>query len=279
MAARGGSRSFYEAHGLEVHRELRSARLLISDLAASGPIELPVHRHESALLSVLVRGSMRCSCDAQPYAPWIAVYHPPGAAHRTRFSGARAVILELGGRWLDRLAGHAPAPQVPVVLDAQTQWVAARLVSEFRNLRPASLLVIEGLTIQLLAAAARAAQAPDGEAPPWLDQLLVRLQQDFTRDLSLNELAAALNVHPVRMSRVFRRATDRTIGEYVRELRVRHLSDQLATSRETLADLALTAGFYDQSHCTREFKRATGMTPGAYRAMLRSGRTPDATSR
>jgi AraC-like DNA-binding protein len=35
-----------------------------------------------------------------------------------------------------------------------------------------------------------------------------------------------------------------------------------------LSDVALAAGFADQSHLTRIFKRVTGMTPGAFRAAL-----------
>jgi AraC family transcriptional regulator len=57
----------------------------------------------------------------------------------------------------------------------------------------------------------------------------------------------------------------------VRELRVRFLLERLAASDLPLVELALAAGFSDQSHCTREFKKATGMTPAAYRRLLRAG--------
>jgi len=36
-----------------------------------------------------------------------------------------------------------------------------------------------------------------------------------------------------------------------------------------LADIALDAGFADQSHFTRVFKQITGTTPGAYRSLLK----------
>jgi AraC-like DNA-binding protein len=42
----------------------------------------------------------------------------------------------------------------------------------------------------------------------------------------------------------------------------------MAASQQPLSDVALAAGFYDQSHMTRVFRRMTGRTPGAHRAMF-----------
>jgi len=44
----------------------------------------------------------------------------------------------------------------------------------------------------------------------------------------------------------------------------------------TLASLALAAGFADQSHFTRAFKRHTGLTPNAYRRSTRRRGSPEA---
>lgn len=267
------SRAFLELCGMDVRRELRSAHLQLRDMSSRGPVTLPRHRYGAAHVDLLLRGSMTCSCSRHPYTPWIGVFHPPGAEHCCELTDARAVTLEIGKRWLDRLIGQAPVPDKPVVLRGDSSWVATRLVEEFRNLRPASILVLEGLAAQLLAAAARSALDPAQQTPLWLTETLERLQRDFAQNVQLNELALELNVHPVTLSRSFRRLTGRTVGEYVRELRVKHVLDRLVEGKENLAELALAAGFYDQSHCTREFKRATGMTPAAYRRMAREGRT------
>jgi AraC-like DNA-binding protein len=39
-------------------------------------------------------------------------------------------------------------------------------------------------------------------------------------------------------------------------------------SPRTLTDIAFSAGFADQSHMTREFRRLTGLSPGAYRRAI-----------
>jgi AraC family transcriptional regulator len=273
------SRDFFEDSGLEVRREIHFSQLRLRDLSAARSVTLPRHRRGEAHIAMLLRGTMACSCRSAPYEPWIGVFHPPGFAHQVQLRRAVLVELELGEPWLDRLGEHLPAPTGTVVLDGQSRFVATRLVHEFRHLQPASLLVLEGLTAQLLAFAARAEEeaTPPGE-PPWLRPLVGRLEADFTRHVQVNELAAEFQVHPGRLTKLFRLHTGGTVAEFVRQLRVRYVMERLATGDEPLVDLALGAGFADQSHCTREFKRATGETPAAYRRLLRRG-APGAESR
>jgi AraC family transcriptional regulator len=268
---RVASRAFFELAGLEIRKELRSSQLRLWDFASKATVRLPTYRHESAHFSVLLRGRMSCSCSRQPYSPWVGVFHPPGVEHSIQFFGARSVTLEVGKRWLDRLNDHAPVPNAAVVLESQSRWISTRLVDEFRHLRPASILVLEGLTAQLLASAARAAEETADRPPLWLLAVLERLHTSFDGHFQLNELAAEFQVHPTRLSQAFQRYTGRTLGGHVRELRVRFLLERLAASDLPLVELALAAGFSDQSHCTREFKKATGMTPAAYRRLLRAG--------
>jgi AraC-like DNA-binding protein len=51
----------------------------------------------------------------------------------------------------------------------------------------------------------------------------------------------------------------------MRRLRLEHAKNALATSERAIADIALEAGFYDQSHFTAAFRRQFGMTPAEYR--------------
>jgi AraC-like DNA-binding protein len=51
----------------------------------------------------------------------------------------------------------------------------------------------------------------------------------------------------------------------VRTLRLEWVAARLLESEQSLAGLALAAGFADQSHLTRAFKQYSGLTPQAYR--------------
>jgi transcriptional regulator GlxA family with amidase domain len=70
-------------------------------------------------------------------------------------------------------------------------------------------------------------------------------------------------------ARAFERSFGREYGlppqQYLKRLRVQTACRMLVDSRESIAGIALRCGFADQSHLTREFRRVTGLTPGAYR--------------
>ena len=89
---------------------------------------------------------------------------------------------------------------------------------------------------------------------------------------SLAELAAGVGVHPVTLARAFRRTFGCTIGEYLRRLRIERAAEQLATGTQPLAEIALAAGFADQSHFSNVFRRRVGMSPSAYRREVAGSR-------
>jgi AraC family transcriptional regulator len=72
------------------------------------------------------------------------------------------------------------------------------------------------------------------------------------------------------LSREFRRYYSCTVGEYVRHLRIEYACRLLSASNASLAEIALAAGFFDQSHFARNFKWQTGMTPHEYRRIWQS---------
>jgi AraC family transcriptional regulator len=96
------------------------------------------------------------------------------------------------------------------------------------------------------------------------------LEAEFRSPLRVAALAAAVNVHPVYLCRAFRAAYGTTPGEYLRRLRIEWAERTLAHSDRPLAAIAAEAGFSDQSHFTREFRRHTGLTPARFRAHHRA---------
>jgi AraC family transcriptional regulator len=69
---------------------------------------------------------------------------------------------------------------------------------------------------------------------------------------------------------VFRQYYGCTIGEMVRRERIDLACRELLKPEESLTAIAMTAGFYDQSHFAKAFKRLTGVTPAQYRARYRT---------
>ena len=90
----------------------------------------------------------------------------------------------------------------------------------------------------------------------------------FAERLSLEGLAKQVNVHPVHLARTFRKYYRCTLGDFQRRRRIEFACRELSNSDISLVDIALRAGFYDQSHFTRAFKKLMGIPPSKYRSWV-----------
>lgn len=95
---------------------------------------------------------------------------------------------------------------------------------------------------------------------------LRRIESQQGTRLSLEALAAEAAVSPCHFLRIFEQVVGVTPGRYMLSTRLRHAAVRLRRSRDTIAAIALDCGFDDLSTFNRQFRRATGMAPGAYRA-------------
>jgi AraC family transcriptional regulator len=131
--------------------------------------------------------------------------------------------------------------------------------------------MIEGLALQMMAETFRQTTAPTRRAPPWLEEAKNILREQFSDRPSLLNLARSVGVHPVHLTREFRRFYGCTINGYVLQRRLDFACQEMLNSRASLSEIALAAGFFDQSHFTRTFKAQMGMSPNQYRATLTAG--------
>jgi len=94
-----------------------------------------------------------------------------------------------------------------------------------------------------------------------------RLDEAPERPVTLTELAALSGVDRFALLRGFARETGATPHAYLVQRRVR-LAQRLLAAGHAPAEAALQAGFADQSHLTRAFRRQFGVTPARYRAAV-----------
>lgn len=116
--------------------------------------------------------------------------------------------------------------------------------------------------------AASDADSSERCAPGWLEKLKNDLEERTLAVVNVAEHARDAGAHPAHASRLFRRCYGASITDFAQTQSVRRAMRGLARLTDSLSDVALAAGFYDQSHMTRVFRRMTGRTPGAHRAMF-----------
>jgi AraC-like DNA-binding protein len=110
---------------------------------------------------------------------------------------------------------------------------------------------------------------PHDDGPPQEDlQVAERIreliQDGYTLDLTADDLAAVTGLSRFAAYRAFKQAYGLAPSDYQRQLRVR-AARRLLSAGLPPSYVAAEAGFADQAHLTRWFRRYYGVTPGAYR--------------
>jgi AraC family transcriptional regulator len=262
-------------YGQSVNKQ-QVAGLILSELVHTEHKLLPRHSHEMGFFSLLLAGEYREFFRTRTihYRPMTIVWHPPDLTHLDEIGreGGKFFTVEVQHQWLDRLREFASVPDILFdVHGGELVWLALRMYREHKEARGCSSLVVEGLLLEMLAMAKRV-RLPNEKSPPaWLARVIDRLHEEFQQNLLTSDLASDAGVHPVHLAAVFRQFHHQTIGEYQQRLRVQFASRLLGDFDLPLVEVAQCAGFSDQSHLTRLFKRFSGMTPGAFRTLLIAG--------
>ena len=141
------------------------------------------------------------------------------------------------------LAGELDAaPGAPTIAEGISRAIAVHLLREYQQFP---------------------ARKPADVAPPVAVLRAVELmRRRIAEPISLDELAHAAGLSPFHFARQFKTATGHPPHDYLIRLRVDRAQELIRTERGwTMAAVAQDAGFADQSHMARHFKRVLGVTP------------------
>ncbi len=103
------------------------------------------------------------------------------------------------------------------------------------------------------------------DLPQWIKLLIELLNDRWDEQLSLNEMSEIVGVHPVTISKFFRKYFSYTLGEYQRKLKIDKSIELIKNTQMSLSEIAFCCGFTDQSHFIRNFKIMTGFLPSHFR--------------
>jgi AraC family transcriptional regulator len=129
----------------------------------------------------------------------------------------------------------------------------------------ANLLAVN--VVRQVLSPSRPARGPDGALPRARPRAVVDYIEDhLSASPSLDQMAAIACLSPYHFARQFKAATGLPPHQYAVMRRVERAKQLLETgSHGSLAEVAMRAGFSDQSQFSRHFKRFVGVTPGQFR--------------
>jgi AraC family transcriptional regulator len=228
------------------------------------------HRHESASFSFVATGRYqeRVGRQAHHRSAATLVYHPAGEHHAVAFeTDVRILSIEFRGSRHAMKIDHGSSHRSALIA-----WLGARLERELVRVDSASTLAIDGIIGEMLYEETRGRVLLEEKATAkWLTRATDFVHDNFRSSMTLEEIAKVAGVHSAHLSRVFRQKMGCTVGEYVRRLRFEFASQQLLATERPLCEVAYEAGFADQSHFNRLFRRRMGLTPYTYRKLHRQG--------
>ncbi|MBI3827916.1 MAG: helix-turn-helix transcriptional regulator [Planctomycetes bacterium] len=167
--------------------------------------------------------------------------------------------------------------------DDELRKLLEGIVEEIRNPAPYQPLALNGLLAQALARTLRKAVAlPSAKAGKGaakdvtlrgpgdrIGTVLQHIAVNHAQDLTLEDLAGVVHLHPTYFSNTFRKATGMAPMAFLQRFRVERAKGMLASTDLPVMDVAAKVGFADPYHFSRVFKKTTGASPSAFQESVR----------
>lgn len=104
-----------------------------------------------------------------------------------------------------------------------------------------------------------------------LHPLLQYTQENYTRPISTKEVAAMASLQPEYFCRLFKKTIGTSFTQYLGEIRLAHIYEDLLYTDETVQDILYKHGFTNYKVFRRMFRNRFGSTPGDIRRQKKQG--------
>ena len=249
----------------------------VSEIKYSGGTTTPLHGNEQALLVFVESGSYtktsgraRHQCKKNKII-FVPAHHEQSDVFSS--SETRCLVVDLSENFLCRLdSSRAILSRTALLSSSAFASYGSELVRELRQTDPLSAIAFESLLLNILVLGTRNVIQLGAvkKTPAWLTMAKEILHERFLESVTIESIAREVGIHPVNLSQAFRRHFNITVGQYLRQLRIEFAARKLANTDRPLAEIAAAAGFCDQAHFTRTFRRIVNLTPLEYRRITRS---------
>lgn len=162
--------------------------------------------------------------------------------------------------------------------DRRVAWLMGLIEQELRSPGFGSSLLVEGLVGAISETLVATFVGREDEARDRITLTRAKLERvtDYIESriaeaICLDDLAGVAGLSVYHFARMFKAATGDTPYQFLRRRRIALANRLLGEGAIPIAEVALRCGFANQAHFTAAFTRETGLSPGRYRRLARSG--------
>lgn len=228
------------------------------------------HSHEEFILAMILRGNVReqVKCQDTLINVFDVGIKAPDVRHTDHFcpKGVRVIRLSLSHKFVDELKSQS-------LINEGWYWLknsnAVRPFIKIGNSLLNEKHEIENDVLELMASLLPKEKTAKSDPPFWLRRAKEQLDKTFSEGIRLKHLAGEAGVHPVYFARKFQQFFGLSVGNYSRKLQFQKVQNLLASGKYSLSQIALEAGFTDQSHLTKTLVNQFKITPANLRKMLK----------
>ena len=103
-----------------------------------------------------------------------------------------------------------------------------------------------------------------------IDKIISYLNKNYTRNISLDEIASFAAMNSSAFCRYFRSKTGKSFKNYILDMRIGYACKLLLMEDISISQLSIQCGFETISHFNKTFKKNTGYVPSQYRKTMLS---------
>lgn len=235
-------------------------KIYISNQFDLGASEL-LHYHDEPHLTLIINGGVldkRKSLDKERLSGELMFFHA-GENHQTinKLFPTKYVSLTFDWNFLRRNSINESKLKSAVEKNLNSNFTVLKIYKELVANDEFTAYSTEMLLFNLI----DEKNSIMTKRPNWINKVHQMLNDNWNREISLNDLAITANVHPKSVSRHFSKYFACTLGEYRRQLKIAKAISLIKTSKLSLTEIAHECNFADQSHFIRTFKEMTGFLP------------------
>jgi len=277
------SREVGELSQARIHAHQRTADGFAVQLRSDSSGILEVPEMDTALVSIHIGRAARMSCRRAGLSHTGSAVHgdidiiPVGipSVWQMHDENDRAVLMVFSQTLLNRIAEENASHPQNIELrnrfmarDRQLESIAWAMKSELELGSPSGSLYLDGLALSAAArlVAGHSSTSVEQRRSGGLDgrrlrRVLEFIEAQLSEELSLSRLATVAEMSVSHFRAGFRESVGTAVHQYVIERRVERAKSLLMREGQSIAEIALCAGFTHQSHLARHMQRSTGFSP------------------